>query len=250
MKWLLHKNCHPGKYLIDLLNGWQNLTFQVNVNVKKHLSRILNSIFFSEARFLALFDNHFLPFIKCDEKIDVNIVIDMAKIFRESFDKQTDFGHDKANAELIPGDNNVGEDDEAMDEEVMEDTIEETLEENDGLNNDTNEETNLAEEDEAMDEEVMEGTIEETLEENDVVLDGLNNESNEETPEENNVHNDSIVMNECKYCEDAIPNKIFKAHTSNCSDLKKNRLQAHLRTLINVYFYCFPWRGHVPVFKP
>ena len=212
MKWLRHKNCHPGKYLIDLLNGWQNY-------VKKHLSRILNSIFFDEARFLALFDNHFWPFIKSAEKIDVNIVIDMAKIFRESFDKQTDFGHDKANAELISGDNNLGEDDEAMDEEVMEDTIEETLEENDvvldGLNNDTNEETNLAEEDEAMGEEVMEGTIEETLEENDVVLDGLNNDSNEETLEENNVHIDSIVMNECKYCEDPIPNKRFKAHAGN-----------------------------------
>ena len=217
MKWLRHKNCHPGKYLIDLLNGWQNY-------VKKHLSRILNSIFFDEARFLALFDNHFWPFIKSAEKIDVNIVIDMAKIFRESFDKQTDFGHDKANAELISGDNNLGEDDEAMDEEVMEDTIEETLEENDGLNNDTNEETNLSEEDEAMDEEVMEGTIEETLEENDVVLDGLNNDSNEETLEENNVHSDypdSIVMNYCKYCEDEIPNKSFKAHTSNCSDFLK-----------------------------
>ena len=134
---------------------------------------------------MALFDNHFWPFIKSAEKIDVNIVIDMAKIFRESFDKQTDFGHDKANAELISGDNNLGEDDEAMDEEVMEDTIEETLEEND------------------------------------VVLDGLNNDSNEETLEENNVHSDSIVMNECKYCEDPIPNKRFKAHTSNCSDFLK-----------------------------
>ena len=177
---------------------------------------------------MALFDNHFWPFIKSAEKIDVNIVIDMAKIFRESFDKQTDFGHDKANAELISGDNNLGEDDEAMDEEVMEDTIEETLEENDvvldGLNNDTNEETNLAEEDEAMGEEVMEGTIEETLEENDVVLDGLNNDSNEETLKieiRNNVHSDSIFMNYCKYCEDAIPNKSFKAHTSNCSDFLK-----------------------------
>ena len=159
---------------------------------------------------MAFFDNPFWPFLKSDEKINVNILI-----FRESFDKQTDFGHDKANAELISGDNNLGEDDEAMDEEVMEDTIEKNdvvLDEP----NDTNEETNLAEEDEAMDEEVMEGTIEETLEENDVVLDGLNNDSIEETLEENNVHSDSIVMGECRYCEDAVPNKSFKAHTSNC----------------------------------
>ena len=165
---------------------------------------------------MALFDNLFWPFIKSDEKINVNILIDMAKIFRESFDKQTDFGHDKANAELISGDNNLDEDDEAMDEEVMEDTIEENDSVLDELNNDTNEETNLAEEDEAMDEEVMEGTIEETLEENDVVLDGLNKDSIEETLEENNVHSDSIVMDECRYCEDAFPNKSFKAHTSNC----------------------------------
>ena len=165
---------------------------------------------------MALFDNSFWLFIKFFKKINVNIVIDMAKIFRESFDKQTDFGHDKANAELISGDNNLGEDDEAMDEEVMEDTIEENDVVSDELNNDTNEETNLAEEDEAMDEEVMEGTIEETLEENDVVLDGLNNDSIEETLEENNVHSDSIVMGECRYCEDAVPNKSFKAHTSNC----------------------------------
>ena len=157
----------------------------------------------NEARFFALFDNHFWPFIKSDEKINVNIVIDMAKIFRESFDKQTDLVS-LLNAELISGDNNLGEADEAMDEEVMEDTIEETLEENDvvldGLKNDT---------------------IEKTLEENYVVLDGLNNDTNEETLEENNVHSDSIVMNECKYCEDAIPNKSFKAHTSNSQILKK-----------------------------
>ena len=61
----------------------------------------------------------------------------------------------------------------------------------------------------------MEDTIEETLEENDVVLDGLNNDTIKETPEENNVHNNSIDMNECKYCEDAIPNKRFKAHAGN-----------------------------------
>jgi hypothetical protein len=106
----------------------------------------------------------------------------MVKIFRESFDNQTDFGHDEANAEVISGDNNLLGDDEAMDEEVMEDTIEETHEKND------------------------------------VVLDGLKNDTNEETLEEHDVHSDSIVMNECKYCEDAIPNKRFKAHTSNCSD--------------------------------
>ena len=99
--------------------------------------------------------------------------------FRESFDKQTDFGHDEANTDIISGDTNPGDNDEAMDEEVMEDTIEETLEEND------------------------------------VVLDGLNNDTIEETLEENNVHNDSIVMNECKYCEDAIPNRRFKAHAGN-----------------------------------
>ena len=116
--------------------------------------------------------------------------------FRESFDKQTDFGHDEANTDIISGDTNPGDNEEAMDE-VMEDTIEETLEEND---------------DEAMDEEVMEDTIEK----NDVVLDGINNDSNEEILEENNVHSDSIVMDECRYCEDAVPNKSFKAHTSNC----------------------------------
>ena len=100
--------------------------------------------------------------------------------FRESFDKQTDFGHDEANTDIISGDSHPGDNDEAM-----------------------------------------EDTIEETLEKNDVVLDGLNNDSNEETLEENNVHSDSIVMNECKYCEDPIPNKRFKAHTSNCSDFLK-----------------------------
>ena len=99
--------------------------------------------------------------------------------FRESFDKQTDFGHDEANTDIISGDTNPGDNDEAMDEEVLEDTIEETLEEND------------------------------------VVLDGLSNDTMEETLEENNVHNDSIVMKECKYCEDAIPNKRFKAHAGN-----------------------------------
>ena len=99
--------------------------------------------------------------------------------FRESFDKQTDFGHDEANTDIISGDTNPGDNDEAMDEEVLEDTIEETLEEND------------------------------------VVLDGLTNDTIKETLEENNVHNDSIVMNECKYCEDAIPNKRFKAHAGN-----------------------------------
>ena len=138
--------------------------------------------------------------------------------FRESFDKQTDFGHDEANTDIISGDSHPGDNDEAMDEEVMEDTIEETLEENDVV----------------LDEEVMEDTIEETLEVNDVVLDGLNNDTNEETLEENNVHIDSIAMNECKYCEDAIPNKRFKAHTSNYSDFFLNRLHAHLRTSINV----------------
>ena len=206
----------------------RNLTFQVNFNVEKHLSRILKQYFFlNEARFLALFDNHLWPFIKSDEEINVDIVIDMAKFFRESFDKQTDFGHDEANAELISGDNNLVEDDEAMDDEVMEDTIEETLEENgddeaimdEEVMEDTIDETlEENEDDEAMDEEVMEDTIEETIEKNDVVLDGLNNDTNEETLEENNVHSDAIVMNECKYCEDAIPNKSFKAHTSNCSD--------------------------------
>ena len=187
--------------------------------------------------------------------------IDMAKIFRESFDKQTDFGHDETNTELISGDRAPGECDKAMDEvmeesieetfeendvEVMEKTIEETLEENDvvldGLNNDTIEENlesfdkktefghdeanaelisgdnTAGEDDKAMDEEVMENTIEENLEENDVELDGLNNDTIEETLEESNVHNDSIGMNECKYCEDAIPNKSFKAHTGNYSD--------------------------------
>ena len=112
----------------------------------------------------------------------------MVKIFRESFDNQTDFGHDEANAEVISGDNNLVGDDEAMDEEVMEDTIEETHEKND------------------------------------VVLDGLKNDTNEETLEEHDVHSDSIVMNECKYCEDAIPNKRFKAHAGNFT--------------FDLFFYC------------
>ena len=97
--------------------------------------------------------------------------------------------------------------------------MEDTIEKNDVVldePNDTNEETNLAEEDEAMDEEVTEGTTEETHGENDVVLDGINNDSNEEILEENNVHSDSIVMDKCRYCEDAVPIKSFKAHTSNC----------------------------------
>ena len=89
--------------------------------------------------------------------------------FRESFDKQTDFGHDEANTDIISGDTNPGDNEEAMDE-VMEDTIEETL-------------------------------------------NGLNNDTTKETLEENNVLNNSIDMKECKYCEDAIPNKRFKAHT-------------------------------------
>merc|ERR1719500_759723 len=67
----------------------------------------------------------------------------------------------------------------------------------------------------------MEGTIEETLEENDVVLDGLNNDSIEETLEENNVHSDSIVVDECRYCEDAVPIKSFKAHTNQCRKFDK-----------------------------